>query len=227
MPYRGTSGKRAGCRNLGDAVKTLGLDEAGRGCVLGPLVIGGFLVEDAELAQLSGLGAADSKTLTAARREAARARLQAVGVEWVATVEPSAIDAGNMNELEEAVIVRAIRELRPDRVVIDALGHPSTIPRTVERLRAAVGFPVAIVMEPKADANHSVVGAASLVAKTTRDARLALDTAGVADIGSGYPSDPKTRAWIAAHHQTGQPWPSFVRTRWGTIRELEHRLPLP
>jgi ribonuclease HII len=204
---------------------TLGLDEAGRGCVLGPLVIGGYLVSDVRLAELSALGAADSKSLTPARREAARGRLAEVGTEWCAMVEPQQIDSGNLNALEEDAIVRCILELRPDRVIIDALGHPRALPAIVARLRERAGYQLDVLMEPKADVNHPVVGAASLIAKTTRDARLASDTVSFGDVGSGYPSDPRTRRWLEARHQSGLGWPAFVRTRWGTVRDLEAALP--
>ena len=75
-------------------------------------------------------------------------------------------------------------------------------------------------MCPKADALFPIVGAASIVAKTTRDAELDALIAAHGPLGSGYPSDPETRAWLAGWVRTGHPWPSFVRTRWETIRTL-------
>jgi len=104
-------------------------------------------------------------------------------------------------------------------VWIDALGHPRTIPATVARIVARAGFspPGGVVCEPKADGTYPVVGAASIFAKTTRDERLEALKAAWGDFGSGYPSDPATKAWLAAHAKTGKPWPDFVRTRWETI----------
>jgi ribonuclease HII len=202
-------------------VRVLGIDEAGRGCVFGPLVVAGFLVEHADDDTLRAAGAADSKALTAKRRDLARAALGALGTAFVRAIEPDAIDAGNLNAHEEAAIVSIVREARPDVIFVDALGHPSTTARTIERLAAEVA-PIRArwTMEPKADATYPVVGAASIFAKTTRDARLDAERARFGELGSGYPSDPETKAWIAAWARTGKPWPPFVRTRWATIGAL-------
>jgi ribonuclease HII len=200
-------------------VQVLGIDEAGRGCVLGPLVVAAFLVEASEEATLWAVGAADSKTLSPERRTALRADLEGLGRVAIRSIDPGAIDLGNLNRLEEDAIVEMVLQTRPDRVVVDALGHPRTLGAIVERLRARVEPEVRAewVMEPKADANHAPVAAASIFAKTTRDGILdgLREEWGV--LGSGYPSDPVTRAWLEEWCRSGKPWPHFVRTRWATI----------
>ena len=210
-------------------VRTLGIDEAGRGCVLGDLCIGAFYVESATDAVLREAGAADSKALTAAKRDAARSRLAPHGTGVVRQVTPAQIDVGNLNQLEEETIVELIREFRPDRVLIDALGHPSTLPKVIDRLRAAVGpdGPSEWVMEPKADAKFPAVGAASIFAKTTRDGLLDAHKGAFGDFGSGYPSDPATRAWLTSWARSGRPWPDFVRTRWATIELVQQQALFP
>jgi ribonuclease HII len=104
---------------------------------------------------------------------------------------------------------------------MDALGPPSTLPKLLARLQAALPRDLSPrwVIEPKADGTYPVVGAASIVAKTTRDDALD-DLARWGTLGSGYPSDPKTRSWLLEHARTGQPWPPFVRTRWQTVQDL-------
>lgn len=202
-------------------MRVLGIDEAGRGCVFGDLVIGAFFQEEADDELLASCGAADSKRLSHKRRVAAREALKAAGQPDVRTVSPADIDTGNLNTLEEDVIVDLVRTWKPDAVYIDALGHPSTIGKTIERLRERVGpaGPTTWVMEPKADHTYPLVGAASVYAKTTRDALLADHAATWGVLGSGYPSDPKTRTWLTEWARTGEPWPSFVRTRWDTVRQ--------
>lgn len=202
-------------------MKVLGIDEAGRGCVLGDLVVAGFFVASLDDDALRAAGAADSKRLSPKRRRAARASLGALGQADVRCIPPSAIDQGNLNALEEEAIVALIERWQPDRVYIDALGHPSTLPATMARLRAAVGRPdLELVIEPKADHTYPVVGAASIFAKTHRDEALEALEAEHGPLGSGYPSDPKTRGWLAAWADGRAPWPPFVRTRWGTVRDL-------
>lgn len=201
----------------------LGIDEAGRGCVLGPLVVAGFVYEGEGEDALRAAGANDSKRLSHAKRLKARAALASLGTEHVHAIDARAIDLGNLNSLEEAAIVAMVRATRPDRVVVDALGHPKTIPATIARLQEATGVDAEWTMEPKADATYAVVGAASIVAKTTRDAALAGFATEHGDLGSGYPSDPTTRAWLEAWSVTAEPWPRFVRTRWATIASLGQR----
>jgi len=206
-------------------MRVLGIDEAGRGCVLGALVVGGFVVDDdgSAAATLQAAGAADSKTLSAKKRLAIREALAPLGTADVRQVSARAIDGGNLNALEEQVIVDLVNTWRPHRVIVDALGHPRTLPRLIERLDRALApqtpHPEWLI-EPKADRNYPVVGAASIFAKTTRDALLDELKATWGALGSGYPSDPVTRRWLAEWAATGEPWPGFVRTRWGTIAEV-------
>ena len=203
-------------------VRVLGIDEAGRGCVLGPLVVASFMVEASVEAALWEAGVNDSKALSAKRRDEVRLRIAAMGAATVRHISATAIDQGNLNRLEEEAIAELVHAARPDRVIVDALGHPSTLPTTVERLRGLVGPEVDAewLMEPKADAKYAPVAAASIFAKTTRDAALAALDAEYGPFGSGYPSDPLTRGWLAEWSATGRDWPPFVRTRWGTIAKV-------
>ncbi len=203
-------------------MRRMGLDEAGRGCVLGALFVGAFVTE-ADDATLTAAGATDSKALTAARRSSALERLRPHGTWSLVEIPATAIDAGNLNRLEEEAIVQLIRDARPDEVMIDALGHPRALPGILERLRLSLaehGLSPELRMEPKADLNWPVVGAASIHAKLRRDAALEAWAAEAGDLGSGYPSDPTTRAWLTAWSASGRPWPAFVRTRWGTLEKL-------
>jgi ribonuclease HII len=197
-------------------LRTLGIDEAGRGCVLGALYVAGFVVDDVDDSALTKAGACDSKAISAVKRLAAREKLRPLGQPDVRPIPPFAIDENSLNALEEDVIVALIDRWKPDRVIIDALGHPRSLPGIVKRLAARA--PCAEwIMEPKADATYPVVGAASIFAKTHRDEALDELATRFGVLGSGYPSDPETKAWLAAHHATGEPWPAFVRTKWATI----------
>lgn len=207
-----------------DDVRVLGLDEAGRGCVLGPLVVGAYLWEGSTDDALVDAGAGDSKKMSAKKRVRVREALSPLGTWTVREISANTIDRGNLNALEEDAIVALIREHTPDRVIIDALGHPRTMPATIERLRRRLGEDAPeILMEPKADANHPVVGAASVFAKTHRDEVCEGLKGAHGDFGSGYPSDPKTRRWILHHFEEQTPLPFFVRTRWGTIETLRQQ----
>ena len=204
-------------------MKTLGLDEAGRGCVLGPLVIGGFLALSDDAAALRGAGADDSKRLSHKRRVKAREALVPLGTPIIKTITPAEIDAGNINALEEAAFIDIIVETRPDHVIIDAPCNPRGIPaleaRLLQRVQEAGCPPPRFTIEPKADANFPHCGAASIFAKVDRDAAIAA----LGPVGSGYPSDPVTRTWLSGFITRGEAFPSCVRTRWGTIENLRQQ----
>ncbi|MCB9797086.1 MAG: ribonuclease HII [Alphaproteobacteria bacterium] len=193
----------------------MGLDEAGRGSVLGPLVVGAFLVDEADIPRLVEAGATDSKRLSKKRREALLDPLGALGVSGLRRITPAAIDEGNLNTLEEEAFAELILELRPDHVIIDAPCNPRAIPRFVERLLARLDYRPGLTVEPKADLNHPPCGAASIFAKVHRDAAIVGLGA-----GSGYPSDPVTRAWIQGFMERGEDLPPAVRRRWGTVGAL-------
>jgi ribonuclease HII len=203
---------------------TLGLDEAGRGCVIGDLVVGGFLLEDTQIQALMDTGATDSKKLSQRKRERILAQLPAIGTCSRRHITPAEIDDGNLNQLEEAAFISLILEHKPDTVIIDAPTHPRGIPAVLQRLQSALksdahyqNHPLpTFIIEPKADLNYPAVSAASIVAKVQRDNDLVEHQVE----GSGYPSDPKTRRWLKNFIRTGKEFPACVRKRWGTIDNL-------
>jgi ribonuclease HII len=201
----------------------MGIDEAGRGCVLGPLVVAAFTCREEQLPALAATGVTDSKRLSAKRRQALLEPLRAVGEVELLEVSPARIDAGNINQLELEAMAALIRSARPDAVWIDGPVHPRGIPRFERELRALLEHEPRLVIEPKADLNYPVVSAASVFAKVQRDDRIEA----LGAVGSGYPSDPKTRAHLKALIASGEPLPPYVRQRWGTVRDLYQMSLLP
>ena len=142
-------------------MRILGLDEAGRGCVLGPLVVGAFAFDLGDQASLRGAGAADSKVLTPEKRALAKEKLRVLGEGRVAAIPATRIDEANLNELEIAAFIEMVRVFSPDRVYLDAPVNPRGIPALTRRLVRETGVSDWVV-EPKADATWPVVGAASI-----------------------------------------------------------------
>ncbi len=210
-------------------LRILGLDEAGRGCVLGPLVVGGFLYEHegaepllACQLPLRAAGADDSKALSARRRTSVRAGLAQLGSAHTRSIPPARIDEGNLNALEVDAFLDIVRQTNPDHVFLDAPVNPRGIPKLQADLVRRSGVR-GWTIEPKADATWPVVGAASIFAKVLRDEAieaLNAEYAGVGGVGSGYPSDPVTRAWLLGFINRSEPLPTCVRTRWGTLDVL-------
>jgi ribonuclease HII len=197
-------------------MRIMGLDEAGRGCVLGPLVVGAFTMEASTEHAIRETGATDSKKLSAKRREALISPLGKLGTVGLREITPAQIDAENINLLEEIAFAELILQERPDKVIIDAPCHPRGIPAFIERLVVRLGYRPELVVEPKADLNYVACSAASIFAKVRRDSHIHA----LGAVGSGYPSDPKTRAWLMGFIEREEPFPGCVRTRWATIQNL-------
>jgi ribonuclease HII len=172
-------------------------------------------------------GLDDSKKLPAARREGLAAELREHPEMSVATavVEPERIDdpETDMNTLgvaAQAEAVAAVAETGDD-VIADAADTDES--RFGQRLADAVaeaGTEVAVTAEHGADETHAVVSAASVVAKVERDRRMAeIDGQYDGDVGSGYPSDPTTRAFVADYVDEHGELPACARTTWSTCED--------
>jgi ribonuclease HII len=101
-------------------MRILGLDEAGRGSVLGPLVVGAFFYEGPDQGRLREAGADDSKGMSAKRRTEVRGRLDRLGTGETLAIAATDIDEGNVNHLELTAFVALVARFRPDRVYLDA-----------------------------------------------------------------------------------------------------------
>ncbi len=209
---------------------TVGIDEAGRGPILGPLVTAALAFTPDQIKQLEWLGVKDSKKLSRDTRDELFERIREVTHDFrIEFIEPDAIDstlrdpATNLNWLEADTQARLTCELDPDIVIIDC---PSpNIPAYTEyfkkRLSTGVKKKVKIIMEHKADANHLPVAAASIVAKVLRDKAMDSICNDIGkDVGSGYPSDPVTKKFIAEHYQD---YPEIFRKSWSTYKALEEK----
>ncbi|KAF9223392.1 ribonuclease HII [Gyrodon lividus] len=230
----------------------LGVDEAGRGPVLGPLVYGVAYCPVAWKDELEELGFADSKTLTPEKRAELLGVLNAdpVDLGWsVRVISPQAISSGmlkipptNLNKQSQDATVMLIREvlqrgIQLSEVYVDALGNTSTYEAYLSSVFPGINFTVAT----KADSKFKIVGAASVAAKVTRDACIEgwcfeeidgddqySDPKGFGrEFGSGYPSDPKTKAWIEGSLEPTFGFPSVARFSWTTVKVVLEKSAYP
>lgn len=200
-------------------MKVLGIDEAGRGPVLGPLVMVGFLIDEERIKTLREIGVKDSKLLTPHKREELIGQLEDMGEIFIRVIEPHQIDGFNLNRLEKIATRDIILEAKPDHAVIDAFEK-----RLEEKLAlAANGYTGKVTAEHKADLKYAVVGAASIVAKVLRDREIEKLKVNYGDFGSGYPSDPKTARFVEELIKSKETLPGFVRKSWDTIRRVTEK----
>ena len=160
-----------------------------------------------------------------AERQETRENLIATPRNWATCSrvgDPQQIDNGNINALEESAFVRMLLRFQPTHCIIDAPVHPRGIPALTLRLEAALEeagvTPPAWTIEPKADL-ISTLWSGSIFAKQARDGFIEA----LGPVGSGYPSDPVTRAWLMGFIERKEPFPDCVRTRWGTIENLRQQ----
>ncbi len=199
-----------------------GVDEAGRGPVLGPMVVAAVLVEDDRA--LREMKVRDSKQLTPMKRELLAPKIREVARVEVAIVPPSRIDEMTndhmLNELEAETFASLIERLIPDTAYVDAC-DPNE--RNFKRMiRRHLSHKVEIVCEHKADVTYPVVSAASIIAKTIRDEQIhKLEEEIGEHIGTGYAHDPATRALLEKWIKEKGEFPPQTRRSWATAKKAE------
>ena len=199
----------------------VGVDEAGRGPIIGPLVMAALAFKEEDIKQLEWLGVKDSKLLTPLAREELFDRLREVVSDFrIEMIEPDAIDLSlteaesNLNWLEAETSARLVSELNPDKVIIDCPSPniPAYKAYFSSKLSQGVVSNAELLVEHKADLNHLVVAAASIIAKVIRDRAIEhlKQDIGI-DFGSGYMSDPKTKLFLEKYHEQ---YPHLFRRKW-------------
>lgn len=204
-----------------------GVDEAGRGPVLGPLVIAKVCIRDREMPKLTEIGVKDSKVLSSTKREEIYDKLEKSSFLDFAfiSIAPSIIDKWiterkGLNALEAATISKLIKpELKKckcQRIFVDSPSTPASFTQELERFE---GKTEKVLPETKADKKRLIVGAASIIAKVVRDKKIQrmAEELGIS-IGSGYPSSPKTRQNLPTVLERA---PQYVRQSWKTLEKLE------
>ncbi|MCS6936116.1 MAG: ribonuclease HII [Candidatus Bipolaricaulota bacterium] len=200
-------------------MRILGIDEAGRGCVIGPLVVAGVWIERDRLQALETLGVRDSKQLTRARRTEIAEAIQKIANVVVLEI-PVAQLQENLTRVELHAIAEIIQNSNAHRVYLDLPVGPRAQERFVQRLRPAVQSAFELIAENRADARYPIVSAASIVAKVRRDSAIERLHQEYGDFGWGYPSEPKTRAFLKEFYARHGRFPECARLKWQTLQRL-------
>lgn len=198
-----------------------GVDEAGRGSLLGPLVIAGVSLKRSKIKKLSSMGIRDSKKLTPAARERLYKKIIEYADDYyVARIYPKTIDRSvkkhQLNLLEAKYMAKVISKLQPNISYVDSCDvNPARFGKVIDKM-AKKGK---IRSYHRADSRFVIVSAASIVAKVNRDkaiAKLRKDH----DLGSGYPSDKKTINFVSDYISNNKVVPSFVRKSWKPVQNM-------
>lgn len=204
-----------------DGILVGGVDEAGRGSIIGPLVVAGISIHESKIAVLSEMGVRDSKMLT----PKARARLfgQIIGVAYsvcIHKIDPIEVDGSvalkELNKLEAKVMASVINKIRANEVYVDCCDiNPERYKAYLEQHLTCTSK---IHSMHHADAINIVVSAASIIAKITRDQEIQKIRTKYRNIGSGYPSDERTMKFIRHWVNKNGSAPEFARKSWKPLK---------
>src|SRR3989338_1047605 len=202
-----------------------GIDEAGRGPVIGPLVMCGLLVKEEDEKKLVKLQVKDSKLLTRERREFLFDKIKDISYKAeIVIINPDEIDHAvnnhdglNLNKLEARKSAEMINLLNPDKAIIDA---PSNNIKSYKQylLNCINDKKIELILEHKADLNYPVVSAASILAKVTRDNEIEKIKKKIRiNFGSGYMTDQKTIDFLEKYYEE---YPDLFRKSWFPYQDM-------
>ena len=202
-----------------------GVDEAGRGPLIGPLIMAGVSFKENVLNSLKNLGVKDSKLLTQKKREELYKKIIELAENYkIFIVQPKEIDhfvqsqIFNLNKLEAFYTVKILKILKPDKAYIDCPTHNTK--RYKEYLSSLLGKEflkhTKIIAENKADYRYIACSAASILAKVTREREISKLKKRYGDFGSGYLTDEKTLKFLKKYYKQ---YAEIFRKSWVTYQE--------
>jgi ribonuclease HII len=195
-----------------------GVDEAGRGSMIGPLVVAAIAIEKSKIPELEKIGVKDSKKLSPKMREKLYKQIIKIVDDYaISKATPKQIDLAvnqhKLNNLESIHMAQVITKLQPSVSYVDSCDVNAT----------RFGKEIAKMTRGKiksyhhADSKFVVVSAASILAKVTRDRAIA-NLAKKNPVGSGYPSDSKTVSFVREWFLKNGKLPNFVRKSWAPAK---------
>lgn len=199
----------------------MGIDEAGRGPVIGPLVFCGFVVRESDEKKLKKIGVRDSKELKIDRMREMAYELEKIARSILyIEVEPEIIDRKNISYLTFEKFLELINSTAAETIYFDAPVPSRFVQRYIMKLKQAIQRDVEIIGDIKGDKKFPCVSAASICAKVRREERIMELKKNFGDFGSGYPGDEKTRDFLRKLCMNGK-FPEIVRKKWQTLKKIE------
>ena len=202
-------------------MKICGVDDAGRGSMIGPLVIAGISIDKKNISKLRKLGVRDSKKLSPKKREQLYKEIIKIVDDYhVVRIPPKTIDKfvfeHNLNHLEAKKMAEVIRNLKPQLSYVDSCDvNASRFGREISDLSGKSK----VKSYHYADSRFVVVSAASIIAKVSRD-RSITRLNKIANLGSGYPSDKKSVNYVKKIVSSKKPLPSSIRKSWKPVQKI-------
>ena len=204
-------------------LREIGIDEAGKGPVIGSMFVAGVLNFDG----LGEIGVKDSKKLSPKKREYLAELIEEATEVHVVEMTASEIDEGRKKHTLNVIMVKLFSDVllhfQPDLAFVDAADvNPNRFAanlRSIYERERGEGREIEIISESKADERYPLVSAASIIAKVHRDRSIRqLELEIGVEIGSGYPADPKTIQFLNDVLKEEGSIPTYVRQSWKTVK---------
>ena len=201
-------------------MKICGIDDAGRGSMIGPLVIAGVSIKKQNLKYLRSIGVRDSKKLTPAMREILYKKiLKIVDDYYVVKITPKTIDRSvskhNLNHLEAKNMAKIVLKLKSNVSYVDSCDVDY---KRFGREISSLSSNAKIKSYHHADSRFVTVAAASIIAKVSRDRAIHRLNKNF-NLGSGYPSDKKTILSVKKILSKKKS-ESFIRMSWKPVQKI-------
>ena len=202
-------------------MKICGVDDAGRGSMIGPMVIAGISIEKKNIPKLRKLGVRDSKKLSPKKRELLYKQIVKLVDDYhVIRIPPRTIDKyvfeHNLNHLEAKKMAEVISNLNPDLSYVDSCDvNAARFGREISDLSKKSK----VKSYHYADSRFVVVSAASIIAKVSRD-RSIMRLNKTTNLGSGYPSDKKSVNYVKKVVSSKKSLPTSIRKSWKPVRKI-------
>jgi len=199
-----------------------GVDEAGKGPVIGPLVVAAVKIKNAK--DIINLGVKDSKQLAPTKRKELAEIIKSEFDYAIEIIEAEIVDQyrrrNKLNELNREAFERLISKLNPNVAYVDAADvNEQRFGRLIKNSLTNENDTDVIAMH-KADVKIDVVAAASIIAKETREREIKKIKDEIGDFGSGYPSDEKTIKFLKSFYAVNGKWPTGTRKSWKTLERI-------
>ena len=202
-------------------MKICGVDDAGRGSMIGPMVIAGISIEKKNIPKLRKLGVRDSKKLSPKKRELLYKQIVKLVDDYhVIRIPPRTIDKyvfeHNLNHLEAKKMAEVISNLNPDLSYVDSCDvNAARFGREISDLSKKSK----VKSYHYADSRFVVVSAASIIAKVSRD-RSIMRLNKTTNLGSGYPSDKKSVYYVKKVVSSKKSLPTSIRKSWKPVQKI-------
>ncbi|MGC8993187.1 MAG: ribonuclease HII [Candidatus Aenigmatarchaeota archaeon] len=208
-----------------------GIDEAGRGAVIGPMVLAGVSIDTKDTKRLKAIGVKDSKDLSSKRREELAKEIESIAKNIVVIKVPACkissfkMKGINLDRIEAMKIADIISMIDAKKVYVDSIEQNSEKFEEMIKEYLPNSDKYKLIVKNYLDESIPVVSAASIIAKVERDKEIEEIKKKVnEDFGVGYSHDEKTRKFIEKILMNEEKPPDYLRIHWETVEDIARKL---